>query len=145
MFQQTNQSNSTTQGENFLFIKDLQTGSTHSHIFRNILIEFGYTKFDAKSIKGDICYDAYFKDFKSRDELKFTIFCYCYELKGIVEDPELLEFELECQIETERGVIGIQSVQWNFTNRVDAKTNLEYFQAKMDLIWTSFGAKSFPK
>lgn len=145
MFQQTNQSNSTTPGENFLFIKDLQIGSSHSHIFRNILVESGYSKFDAKSIKGDICYDAYFKDFKIDNELKFTIFCYCYELKGIVDDPELLEFELECQIETHRGVIGIESVQWNFTNYSDAKTNLEYFEDKINLFWTSVGSHFFPK
>lgn len=77
-------------------------------------------------------------------DLKYTIYCYCYDLKDIMEDPELFEFCFECQIETGKGVVGIESVQWNFTNPAESKINLEYFQEKVDIIWKSFGSKKFP-
>ncbi len=144
MSQQINQSKLPIQGENSLYIKEIQKGSKDSHIFRNILIESGYSKFDAKPVKGDICYDAYYKYFKTGEDLKYTIYCYCYDLKNIIDDPELFEFTFECQIESERGIIGIESIQWNFTNPNAAKSNLIFFEEKMEMLWINLGSKKFP-
>jgi hypothetical protein len=144
MFQQTNQSKLPIQGENSLYISDIQKGSNNSHIFRNLLVDYGYIKFEGKTLKGDNCYDAYYKYFKTGEDLKYTIYCYCYDFKNILDDPELFEFVFESQIESERGIIGIESIQWDFTNTNEAKSNLIFFQEKIEMIWTSLGSKKFP-
>jgi hypothetical protein len=144
MFKKIDQSKLDIQEESFLSIDSLKTGSHDSYIFRNILVDHGYTKFDAKKFKGDLCYDAYFKDFRKGNDTKYTIFCYCYDLKEIMEDSDLFEFVFESQIESGRGIIGIESVQWDFTLTLEAKENLLYFQEKINKIWESFGENKFP-
>ena len=50
--------------ENFLSINNIKKGTSQvSDSFRKKLVEMGYRKFDGKPIKGEVCYDAYFKDF----------------------------------------------------------------------------------
>lgn len=144
MFEPTTQFQSITKGESFITIDGLHTGSPNSYIFRNILISGGYTKFDGEKIKGEFCYDAYLKEFKESKNLKYTIYCYCYDLRKIMEDPELFEFVFEVQMETERGIIGIETVQWNFIHPIDAKENLYYFESKIQKIWKELGGKNFP-
>lgn len=61
-----------------------------------------------------------------------------------MDEPELLEFGLECQIESEKGIIGLESVQWNFINLNEVKSNIEYFEKKIDEIWKILGNKNFP-
>jgi hypothetical protein len=61
-----------------------------------------------------------------------------------MEDPELFEFSLECQIESEKGVLQIESVQWNFVNPISARENLKYFEDKIESIWSILGGKKFP-
>jgi hypothetical protein len=144
MYQQIDQSKLPIQGENSLCISEIKKGSKKSHVFRNILIEFGYSKFDSSGLKGEFCYDSYYKDLKLENELKYTLYCYCYDLKEIMEDPELFEFSLECQIESEKGVLQIESVQWNFINPISARENLKYFENRIESIWEILGSKKFP-
>jgi hypothetical protein len=61
-----------------------------------------------------------------------------------MEDSDLFEFVFESQIESGRGIIGIESVQWDFTLPSEAKENLLYFQEKINKIWESFGENKFP-
>jgi hypothetical protein len=61
-----------------------------------------------------------------------------------MEDSDLFEFVFESQIESGRGIIGIESVQWDFTLPLEAKENLLYFQEKINTIWESFGGNKFP-
>ena len=133
-----------TEREGFISIDSLQTGSQNSHIFRNILISEGYLKFDAQKIKGEFCYDAYLKEFTEANNLKYTIYCYCYDLKKVMDESELFEFCFEVQIESERGILGIESIQWDFRNPTNAKENLNYFQNKIEKIWQEVGKKYFP-
>lgn len=61
-----------------------------------------------------------------------------------MDDPELFEFSLECQVESEKGVLQIESVQWNFINTITARENLKYFEEKISSIWEILGSKKFP-
>lgn len=143
MYQQTDLLKSNIQGENSLYISDIQKGGCNSHIFRNILIENGYSKFNGIHIKGDLCYDSYYKDFRSENFLNYTIYCYCYDLKDLMDDPELFEFSFECQIESGRGIFGIEAIQWNFTNSNEAKKNLKFLEEKIEEIWKLMGSNKF--
>jgi hypothetical protein len=144
MSHKTIQFQSHTEKESFISIDELHTGSANSYIFRNILISEGYLKFDAQKIKGDFCYDAYLKEFSEGAKLKYTIYCYCYDLRKVMEDHELFEFCFEVQIESEKGIFGIESIQWDFRNPINAKENLNYFQTKIEKIWQELGKKYFP-
>ncbi len=144
MPQPTIQFRSHTERESSISIESLQTGSANSYIFRNILISSGYLRFDAKKIKGDFCYDAYTKEFMDQDKLKYTIYCYCYDLKQVIEDPELFEFTFEVQLESDRGILGIESIQWDFTNPLKGKENLHFFEDRIEKIWQLVGQKLFP-
>lgn len=62
-----------------------------------------------------------------------------------MDDPELFEFSLECQIESEKGVLQMESVQWNFIHPITARENLRYFEEKIELIWEILGSKNFPQ
>ena len=140
------QSNWNTKEENFLSINDIGKNLSHSIFFRNVLVENGYKKFDAKKIKGDFCYDAYYKDFEDdSNKLKYTIYCYCYDLKNLVENSELLEFSFEVQINSERGIISIETIQWNFRTGLSSKNNLGYLEKKCDEIWKILGCNNFPE
>jgi len=143
MYQETNQSKLDIPGENSLYINQIQKGSYNSTVFRNLLIANKYKSFEGKKIKGDLCYDSYYKDFSNNDGLKYTIYCYCYDLKEITENPEIFEFSFEAQIESERGIIGFESVQWDFRTPELAENNLKYFESKSDIIWKEFGEKLF--
>lgn len=107
-------------------------------------MESGFSKFDTGKNKGDFCYAGYYKFVKSGEDLKYVIYCYCYDFKEIMKDPELLEFSLECQIESEKGIFGLESIQWDFTNPETAKQNLDYYQQKIEEIWKVLGSNRFP-
>jgi hypothetical protein len=61
-----------------------------------------------------------------------------------MENSELFEFSFEVQIESDRGILGIESIQWDFRNPMNAKENLNYFQTKIEKIWQELGKKYFP-
>ena len=129
--------------ENSLYINQIQKESHNSVLFRNLLVSNKYRSFDGKKLKGDLCYDAYYKDFENESGLIYTIYCYCYDLKGITENPEAFEFSFEVQVETERGIIGFESIQWDFRDYKKASINLEYFENCANRIWKDFGGKNF--
>ena len=130
--------------ENFLSINKMQKGSSVSDSFRKKLVELGYRKFDGKPLKGEICYDAYHKDFSTEENLNYTIYCYCYDLKGIVENPEIFEFSFEVQLNAGAGIIGLESIQWDFRTEEDALFNVKFFEAKVNDVWKALGAIKFP-
>lgn len=115
-----------------------------SIIFRNILIHKKYIKFDGKKLKGELCYDSYYKDFLDDGKLKYTIYYYCYDLKGLTKNPEIFEYSAESQIESEKGVIGLETIQWNFITSDIAEENIEYFENQIEMIWRQLGKKLFP-
>ena len=130
--------------ENFLSIDKIKKGSQISDSFRKKLIEIGYHKFDGKSLKGQMCYDAYYKDFNDEENLKYTIYCYCYDLDGMVEKPELFEFAFEVQINAGVGIIGLEAIQWDFRTEESSILNIKYFEKKVDDVWKSLGGINFP-
>lgn len=115
-----------------------------SESFRKKLVEFGYRRFDGKKLKGDICYDAYFKDFMNGNDLGYTIYCYCYDLTGIIENPEIFEFSFEVQINAGIGMIGLESIQWDFRTEENAEFNIEFFEKKVNDVWKALGGINFP-
>lgn len=130
--------------DNFLSISNLKKESHNSVLVRNIFVTKGYKKFDGKRIKGDLCYDAYYKEFVEDNSLKYTIYLYCYDLKEIVPDPDLLEFSFETQIESKRGVLGIESIQWDFTNCNNVPETIDFFEQRIEETWKIFGGNPFP-
>lgn len=125
---------------------DLKKDQSNSVILRSILSEKKYTKFDGKKLKGDLCYDAYFKEFLDEKGLRYTIYCYCYntkELKSLTDSYELLEFSFEVQIESIKGIIGFEAIQWDFTSGDKAKESIKYFEDKSEEIWKIFGSNHF--
>lgn len=131
--------------ENFLSINSIKKGTSEvSDSFRKKLIELGYRKFDAKSIKGEICYDAYFKDFKSDGSSNYTIYCYCYDLNDIVPNPEMFEFSFEVQINAGLGIIGLEAIQWDFKTEESAEFNIGFFEEKVEVVWKALGGLKFP-
>jgi hypothetical protein len=130
--------------ENFLFIEELQRGTDTSGFFRKLLVFKKYIKFDAKKIKGEVCYDAYYKDFVNDKGLKYTIYCYCYDYKDLIDNPENFEFSFEVQLNTGRGIIGIETVQWDFVTNPKSLINIEFFEKKIEEIWEKFDSLSFP-
>jgi len=130
--------------DNFLFIDELQKGTDTKGFFRNLLVSKKYTKFDAKKIKGDVCYDAYYKDFENGKGLKYTIYCYCYDFKDLIDNPENFEFIFEVQLNTGRGVIGIETIQWDFQTNPKSLINIEFFEKKIEEIWEKFDSLNFP-
>jgi len=131
--------------ENFLSIDKMQKGSEVSDFFRKKLVEIGYHKFDGKPIKGEICYDAYYKDFGDEEGLNYTIYCYCYDLKGMVENPEIFEFAFEVQLNAGLGIIGMEAIQWDFRTIQDSILNVRYFEKKIEDVWEALGKIKFPK
>lgn len=130
--------------ENSLSISKIKKSSFISESFRKKLVELGYRKFDGKRLKGDICYDAYFKDFMNGDDLSYTIYCYCYDLTGIIENPEIFEFSFEVQINAGIGMIGLESIQWDFRTEENAEFNIEFFERKVNDVWKALGSINFP-
>lgn len=130
--------------ENSLSINNIKRSDDVSDSFRKKLVSLGYHKFDGKSIKGEVCYDAYYKDFFDGNEVKYTIYCYCYDLKGIIENPHLFEFSFEVQINAGLGIIGVESIQWDFRTIEDCEFNVDFFEKKIDVIWESLGKLKFP-
>lgn len=130
--------------ESFLSINNMQKGTPLSDSFRKKLVEMGYRKFDGKPIKGEICYDAYYRDFKNGEDSKYTIYCYCYDLKDLVDRPELFEFSFETQINAGLGIIGLEAIQWDFKTEKNAMFNIQFFEEKIDDIWKSLGSIKFP-
>lgn len=130
--------------ENFLFIEELQKGTDTSGFFRKLLVFKKYIKFDGKKIKGEVCYDAYYKDFENEKGLKYTIYCYCYDYKDLVDNPENFEFCFEVQLNTGRGIIGVEAIQWDFGTNPDSLINIEFFEKKIEEIWEKFDSLNFP-
>lgn len=130
--------------ENSLDLRTLQRDDQVSVLFRNHLISNGYTRFDVAEMKGPLCYEGYFKDFSVDGKLSYTIYCYCYDLRGIIEDPSRFQFIFESQIESERGIIGFESVQWQFETFSKGQENLEYFESQVESYWKISGSKKFP-
>ena len=130
--------------ENFLFIEELQKGTDPSGFFRKHLVFKNYIKFDGKKIKGEVCYDAYYKDFENKKGLKYTIYCYCYDYKDLVDNPENFEFCFEVQLNTGRGIIGVEAIQWDFGTNPDSLINIEFFEKKIEEIWEKFDSLNFP-
>jgi hypothetical protein len=130
--------------EGSLSINNIQKTTPVSDSFRKKLVELGYRKFDGKPIKGEICYDAYYKDFNVEKELKYTIYCYCYDLKGMLDNPELFEFAFETQINAGAGVIGLEAIQWDFRTEESSEFNIRFFENRVDAVWKSFGSIKFP-
>jgi hypothetical protein len=130
--------------ENSLSLKNLQRDDQISVLFRNHLVSIGYTRFDGTEMKGPLCYEGYFKDFFTEGELSYTIYCYCYDLRGVIDDPGRFQFIFESQIESERGIIGFESVQWQFETFSKGQENLEYFEFQVESYWKIAGSKKFP-
>lgn len=130
--------------ENSLSINNIKKSNAISDSFRKKLIELGYHKFDGKAIKGEICYDAYYKDFMDGESVKYTIYCYCYDLDGIIENPSLFEFSFEVQINAGLGIIGIETIQWDFRTVENYEFNVNFFEKKIQTIWGSLGSNIFP-
>lgn len=131
--------------ESSLSINNIKKGTSPvSDSFRKKLVEMGYRKFDAKSIKGEICYDAYFKDFNSDDSADYTIYCYCLDLNGIVPNPEFFEFSFEVQLNAGIGIIGLEAIQWDFKTEESAEFNIIFFEEKVRDVWKALGSKKFP-
>lgn len=131
--------------ESSLSINNIKKGTSEvSDSFRKKLVERGYRKFDAKSIKGEICYDAYFKDFNSDDSTDYTIYCYCLDLNGIVPNPEFFEFSFEVQLNAGIGIIGLEAIQWDFKTEESAEFNIIFFEEKVRDVWKALGSKKFP-
>ena len=130
--------------ENFLFIEELQKGTDPSGFFRKLLVFKKYIKFDGKKIKGEVCYDAYYKDFENEKGLKYTIYCYCYDFKDLIDNPENFEFIFEVQLNTGRGIIGVEAIQWDFGTNPDSLINIEFFEKKIEEIWEKFDSLNFP-
>ncbi|NBU98256.1 MAG: hypothetical protein EBS19_08615 [Spirochaetia bacterium] len=130
--------------EDFLSISNMQKGTSVSDSFRKKLVERGYRKFDGKPIKGEICYDAYHRDFSNSDGLKYTIYCYCYDLKDIVPNPEVFEFSFEVQLNAGIGIIGLEAIQWDFRTEENAELNIAFFELRVDSVWKALGSIKFP-
>lgn len=130
--------------ENSFTLSEVQKSSHFSLAFRNVLVSNGYKKFDGKAVKGDFCYDSYYKYVEDNNELKYIIYCYCYNLKMILDESDTFEFNFEVQLESERGIIEFSSVQWDFRTIEIAKENMEYFEEKSESIWKIFGSKKYP-
>jgi len=129
---------------NLLSINKMKSATPVSDSFRKKLVEMGYSKFDGKPLKGEICYDAYYKDFKDKKDLKYTIYCYCYDLKDVVENPEVFEFTFEVQLNAGIGIIGLEAIQWDFRTEELAKFNIMFFERRVDDVWKALGGMKFP-
>lgn len=134
-----------TQGINSLSLNKIKKDLTRSEKIRELLLSLGYSPFNAKNIKGDKCYSGYYKEFFNNSEYIYSIYCYCYDLTGLVDNPEMFEFVLEAQLETERGLIGLESVQWIFKNTEEAFNNIRYFENLVNNNWIFTGSNKFPE
>lgn len=134
-----------TQGINSLSLNKIKKDLTRSEKIRELLLSLGYSPFNAKNIKGDKCYSGYYKEFFNGADYIYSIYCYCYDLTGLVDNPEMFEFGLETQLETERGLIGLESVQWIFKNTEEAFNNIRYFENLVNNNWIFTGSNKFPE
>lgn len=132
--------------ENTILISSIQKNVSFSAIFRNYLVSQGYEKLNNNEIKGDLCYDSYYKDFLDDvGNIGFTVFCYCYDLREIVEDHEKYQFVFESQMESGRGIIGIETIQWVSKDLEEAIINVKYFENKNWEIYKIMGSFPLPK
>jgi hypothetical protein len=130
--------------ENSLSINNIKKSDNISDFFRKKLVELGYHKFNGKKIKGEICYDAYYKDFLNINGVKYTIYCYCYDVKDLIETPDLFEFSFEVQINAGLGIIVLEAIQWDFRSIEKCEENVREFEEKTELVWKSLGSINFP-
>ena len=127
--------------ENTILISEIQKNVSFSAVFRNYLISIGFGKLSNYEIKGEYCYDGYYKDyFNSSGNIAFTIYCYCYDLREILDVYDKLQFVFESQMESSRGIIGIETIQWVSDGMKDAITNLKYFEEKNIEIYKIMGS-----
>ena len=139
MFQITNHLLSDAKNQNSLSISKIQEGSDRISHFKNTLVGRGFQKFDASDLNKSYCYDAYSKEFLEGDRLKYIIICYFYNLKGVYEFPEAFEFSFETQIETDMGIISIESTQWVLTAKEKSDALIDYFHDKAESMWKLTG------
>ena len=140
-----NQLKLNTQRVNSLSLNDVKKDLTKSEKIRELLLSMGYNSFNAKELKGEKCYSSYYKEFyNDNNDYKYPICCYCYNFSGLVENPEAFEFVLESQLETNKGLIGIESVQWIFNDSEQAFNNIRYFENLVDNNWIFGGSNKFP-
>lgn len=125
-------------GDSLSFSKIQKNSDRISH-FKNVLIRNNYYKFDYSRLNKNYCYDAYSKEFLNGDKLKYIIICYFYNLKGIYEFPEAFEFSFETQIETDMGIINLESTQWVLTTKERSESLIHYFQDKSESMWKITG------
>ena len=85
------------------------------------------------------------RTFRTKKGLKYTIYCYCYDYKGLVDNPENFEFCFEVQLNTGRGIIGVEAIQWDFGTNPKSLINIEFFEKKIDEIWEKFDSLNFPE
>lgn len=130
---------SSTNLENSLSIAEIQKNSDRISHFKNTLLKGGFHKFDFSGLNKNFCYDAYSKEFIEEGKLKYVIICYFYDLKGVYDFPEAFEFSFETQIETEMGIISIESTQWVLTAKERSKMMIKYFEDKAESIWKLTG------
>ena len=130
--------------KNSLSLNLLNQKKTKSEVFRSLLISNGYKRFNGTENKGTRCYDSLCKEFFHNGKYSYSIFCYCYNLRGVVDNPDLFEFGIESQIETELGIVGLESVQWDFLSEQKILTNIIGFEALVNMNWKNLGEKPFP-
>jgi hypothetical protein len=48
------------------------------------------------------------------------------------------------QLNTGRGIIGVEAIQWDFGTNPDSLINIEFFEKKIEEIWEKFDSLNFP-
>lgn len=117
--------------ENTILISEIQKNVSFSAVFRNYIISIGYSKLPTQDIKikGDFCYDGYYKDFKDSDgNLIYTIYCYCYDFREVIDQYEKMQFIFESQLQTVCGIIGMETIQWVSEDLEKSIINLRSFE-----------------
>lgn len=139
MFQVTSRLSSITKNQNFLSITKIQKNSDRISHFKNVLLSKGFSKFDYSEISKNHCYDAYSKQFLEGVNLKYIIVCYFYNFKGVYEFPEAFEFSFETQIETDFGIVSLETTQWILTTKEKSQSIIDYFEKKSEDFWKLTG------
>lgn len=134
--------------EKTILIENIRKNISFSAVFRTYLISVGYEKLssDIKNIKGEFCYDSYYKDFlDASGKLKYTTFCYCYDFREVIDSYEKYQFIFEAQVECGRGILGIESIQWESENLEESIINIKYFEDSTEKIYKSLGEYKLPE
>jgi hypothetical protein len=117
--------------ENTILISEIRKNVSFSAVFRNYIISIGYSKLPVSDIKikGELCYDGYYRDYKDNDgDIIYTIYCYCYDFRGIIDQYEKMQFIFESQLQTMCGIIGMETIQWVSDDIEKSIINLKFFE-----------------